>query len=56
MKLCRLFIDHIEEGFTESISEAKEFNNEQEMKEFIVKSWDNFFDINDIVIDGEPNI
>lgn len=37
----------------ESIKEAKEFNNEQEMKEYIVKKWDNYFSVDDIVLYDE---
>jgi hypothetical protein len=34
----------------EAMSEAKAFSNEQEMKEYIVKQWDNYFSVDDIVI------
>lgn len=35
---------------SQSIKEAKEFRNEQEMKEYIVEEWDNNFSVDDIVI------
>lgn len=38
----------------DAMLEAKEFNNEQEMKEYIVKQWDSYFSIGDIVIIDEP--
>ena len=37
----------------EAMAEAKEFNNENEMKEYIVKEWDGYFSIEDIVIADE---
>lgn len=37
----------------DSMQDAKEFNNEQEMKEYILKEWDNLFSIEDIVISNE---
>ena len=38
---------------TDSMLEANEFNNEQEMKEYIVKQCNNYFSVNDIVISDE---
>ena len=38
-------------SLADAMSEAKEFNDEQEMKEHIVKQWDNYFIVDDIVID-----
>jgi len=37
----------------DSIAEAKEFNNEDEMKKYIVEEWDNYFSMEDIVIYDE---
>ena len=34
----------------ESMKEVKEFNNEEEMKKYIVKQWDNSFSVEDMVI------
>jgi hypothetical protein len=38
----------------DSLEEAKEFDSIQEMKEYIVKQWDNYFLVEDIVIIGKP--
>lgn len=38
-------------SLADAMAKAKEFNNEQEMKEYIVKQWNNCFTIDDIVID-----
>lgn len=40
-------------NLTEAMKEAKEFYNEQEMKEYIVQEWNGCFSINDIVIVNE---
>jgi hypothetical protein len=34
----------------EAMKEAVEFNNIQEMKEYIVEEWDGYFSVDDIVI------
>lgn len=39
----------------DTIKEAREFNNIQEMKEYIVKQWDNNFSIDDVMIKDESN-
>jgi len=39
----------------EAMAEAKEFDNVQEMKEYIVKDWNNYFSIDDVVIINEPH-
>lgn len=41
-------------SLVKAMQEAKEFNNEQEMKEYIVKDWQGYFSIEDIVIDNHP--
>ena len=41
-------------NLADAMVEAKEFNSEQEMKEYIVKQWDGYFSIEDIVILGDP--
>jgi len=41
-------------SLVDAMAEAKEFNNEQEMKEYIVKYWDNYLSLDDIVIDDNP--
>lgn len=41
-------------SLADAMAEAQEFNNEQEMKEFIVKQWDDYFNIDDISIEGNP--
>lgn len=38
-------------NLTDALKEAKEFKNEQEMKEFIVKQWNNQFSASDVIID-----
>jgi len=35
----------------DAMAEAKEFNNEQEMKKYIIEQWDNLFSIDDLMID-----
>jgi hypothetical protein len=40
-------------SLADAMSEAKEFNDEQEMKEYIVKQWDNYFTVDDIIIDNK---
>lgn len=40
-------------NLADSMAEAKEFNNIEEMKEYIVKQWNNQFSINDIVLDNK---
>lgn len=42
------------ELLADAMAEAKEFNSEQEMKEYIVKQYDGYFSIEDIVILGDP--
>lgn len=37
----------------DAMKEVREFNTEQEMKEFIVEQWDNNFSEDDIVLDDE---
>lgn len=37
----------------EAMKEAVEFGSELEMKEYIVRQWDNYFSVDDIVIDDE---
>lgn len=41
-------------SLSEAMDEAKEFKDIQEMKEFIVKEWDGYFSVEDIVIEGKP--
>jgi len=41
-------------SLADAMAEAKEFNNEQEMKEYIVKQWNGYIFIDDIVIDDNP--
>ena len=38
----------------DAMLEKQEFNNETEMKEYIVKQWNNIFDVEDIVIGKAP--
>jgi hypothetical protein len=37
----------------DAMEEAKEFNNLQEMKEYIVEQWNNKFSLDDIVIESQ---
>ena len=37
----------------DSMAESKEFNNEQEMKEYIEAQWDGYVSAEDIVIHGD---
>lgn len=37
----------------DAMTEVKEFNNEQEMKEYIVEQWNNYFSIDDIIVMNE---
>jgi len=41
-------------SLVDAMAEAKEFNNEQEMKEHIADYWDGYISVEDIVIDNEP--
>jgi hypothetical protein len=34
----------------DAMKEVKEFDNEDEMKRYVVKQWDSYFDITDVVI------
>lgn len=38
-----------------AMAEVKEFNNEQEMKEYIIEQWDHLISIDDIVIADDPH-
>ena len=38
---------------SQAMSEAKEFDNEDDMKNYILKDWDGLFSFDDIVIDDE---
>ena len=38
----------------DAMAEAKEFNNEQEMKEYIAEQWDGYISVEDIVIIDNP--
>lgn len=40
-------------GLAESMKEAKEFNDEKEMKEHIVQQWNGYFTVDDIVIEDK---
>ncbi|ADO59641.2 hypothetical protein [Paenibacillus polymyxa] len=40
----------------ESMKQAKEFLSMREMKEYIVKDWNNLFDIEDIVIKEDAHL
>lgn len=42
-------------SLADAMAEAKEFNNEQEMKEYIVKQWDGYISVDDIVIDDNAH-
>lgn len=37
-------------SLSDAMAEAKEFNNEKEMKEYIAKQWDGYISVEDIVI------
>lgn len=37
----------------DALDEAKEFNTEQEMKEYVVEQWDNLFSVEDVVLGNE---
>lgn len=39
----------------ESIKKSKEFDTEQEMKEYVVKEWNGYFTVDDIIIDTKVN-
>lgn len=41
-------------SLADAMVEAKEFNNEQEMKEYIVDHWDGYIALENIVIDNNP--
>lgn len=41
-------------SLADAMAEVKEFNNKQEMKEYIVEQWDGYISIEDIVIDNNP--
>jgi len=41
-------------SLTDAMAEVKEFNNEQEMKEYIVEQWNGYISIDNIVIDDNP--
>ena len=38
---------------SQAMSEAKEFDNEDDMKNYILKDWDGLFSFDDIVIDDK---
>lgn len=40
-------------SLVEAMAEAKEFNSELEMKEYIVEEWNHYFNILDIVISDD---
>ena len=42
-------------SLAEAMEEAKEFNNEQEMKEHIANQWDGYISVDDIVITDNPH-
>lgn len=40
-------------SLADALSEAKEFNSEEEMKQYIVDDWQGYFSFDDIVIDDK---
>jgi hypothetical protein len=42
-------------NLVDAMVEAKEFNNEQEMKEYVANQWDGYISVSDIVIVDNPH-